>query len=118
MSWLWPQSHWGAGARGTAWGEPVGSAIHQRMRDCIQAGSDDTSAFTLAHWEIIVYRMDTPCGSAFSRAETQPAASDGEAHPGSMSRASACGSDASMSTHITCENLATSDGGSGFGPSA
>ena len=62
--------------------------------------------------------MATPCGSALSRAETQPAASDGEAHPGSMSRASACGSDASMSTHITCENLATADGGSGFGPSA
>jgi len=30
-------------------GLPVGSATHHRMRDLIEAGSDETSAFTCGH---------------------------------------------------------------------
>ena len=41
-------------APGTMCGEPVGSAIHQRMWDCIHDGSVATADFTAGHSEIIV----------------------------------------------------------------
>src|SRR5215469_1117055 len=92
MSTLEPQYHWVASDPGTRCGEPVGFAIHQRIRPCIEAGSPATSPLTRLHSARLVYSTASSVGYCRSRAVTHAAAVAGEAQPGSMSSTSAAGS--------------------------